>query len=336
MAGNAYLILGGNGVFGVHAAKYLLEHAEPRRVICVGRNPERGPAFTLNLGRAPDGKPDPRYLYKQIHVVFEQDRLLELLDREKPEVVINFAALAYATSWDKSWRYYDTNVVALAKLVEELSKRPYLRKFVQVGTSELYGSVDGPVTEDAPLCPSSPYAISKMAGDLHLESYWRVRGFPMNILRPSNAYGPGQLTYRILPRAVICALSNRKLPLEGGGQVRKSYLHATDVGQAIHLVADFAPPGATYNVGPENPSTIRDLVEMVATQLGLNFDSLVQIVPGRQGEDSVYWLDSTKIKRDLGWRQTITLEQGIADMIDWGRHYLPDLLKEPDTFELRA
>jgi dTDP-glucose 4,6-dehydratase len=325
-----YVLLGGGGVFAVHFAKYLLEKADPKKVICVGRNPPAAPPFTLEVGKG-----DARYRYEQIHIVFEQDRLFELFDRERPEVIVNFAALAYATSWEKSFRYYETNVVALAKMCEDLMKRNYLERFIQVGTSELYGPVERPADEDAPLHPTSPYAVSKLAGDMHLDTLWAVRKFPMNIIRPSNAYGPGQLLYRILPRAVYCALTGQKLPLQGGGTVKKSYMHAQDLAHAIWLMTEKAPFGRLYNVGPEQPSAIRHLVELVAEETGVPFERLVDITPGRVGEDAQYWLDSTRIKTELGWRERIDLRAGVRDMVAWGRRYL-DQLPPPAEFVLRA
>jgi dTDP-glucose 4,6-dehydratase len=325
-----YILLGGGGVFAVHFAKYLLEKTDPRKVICVGRNPPAAPPFTLEVGKG-----DARYRYEQIHVVFEQDRLFELFDREKPEVIVNFAALAYATSWEKSFRYYETNVVALAKMCEDLMKRDYLERFIQIGTSELYGPVEKPASEDAPLHPTSPYAVSKLAGDMHLDTLWAVRKFPMNIIRPSNAYGPGQLLYRILPRAVYCALTGQKLPLQGGGTVKKSYMHAQDLAHAIWLMTEKAPFGRLYNVGPEQPSSIRHLVELVAEETGVPFEKLVDITPGRVGEDAQYWLDSTRIKTELGYQERISLREGVRDMVAWGRHYLKQL-PPPAEFVLRA
>lgn len=325
-----YILLGGGGVFAVHFAKYLLEQTDAKKVICVGRNPPAAPPFTLEVG-----KNDPRYRYEQIHIVFEQDRLFELFDKEKPQVIVNFAALAYATSWDKAYRYYETNVVALAKMCEELMKRDYLQRFIQIGTSELYGSVDRPVPEDWPLHPTSPYAVSKMAGDLHLETLWAVRKFPMNIIRPSNAYGPGQLLYRVIPRAVYCALNGTKLPLQGGGLVKKSYMHSQDLAHAIYLMSEKAPFGRIYNVGPEQPSSIRHLVELVAEETGVPFEKLVDITPGRVGEDAQYWLDSTRIKTELGYREQISLREGVRDMVEWGRKYLSQL-PPPSEFVLRA
>ncbi|HIA13643.1 MAG TPA: NAD-dependent epimerase/dehydratase family protein [Nitrospirales bacterium] len=326
-----YIILGGNGVFGVHTAAYLLKNANPRKVICVGRNGEKLPAYTLDVGRG-----DSRYAYHQIHIVYEQDRLFELFDVEKPEVIINFAALAHGASWAKSWRFYDTNVTALAKIVEGLLSREYLERWIQVGSSELYGAVDSPATEETALKPSSPYGISKMAGDLHLVSMFDVRKFPMNIIRPSNGYGEGQQLYRVVPAAVVFGLTGQKLPLQGGGTARKSYLHAYDIASAIHLIAEKASLGKIYNVGPPDPISIRDLVAHVADALGMPFDNLCKMTPGRAGEDAQYWLDSSAIKQDLGWKPEISLEKGVKDMVNWGKKYLDFLRTESNEFVLRA
>jgi dTDP-glucose 4,6-dehydratase len=326
-----FLLLGGGGVFAVHTAAYLLKHANPRKVICVGRNIPRSPAYTLDVG-----KNDDRYSYEQIHMVFEQDRLFELLDREKPEVLINFAALAHSTSWKKSWRYYETNVTALAQICEELLQRDYLQRFLQIGTSELYGPTDAPAKEDAPVVPTSPYAVSKMAGDLHLMSLWSVNKFPMNIIRPSNAYGPGQQLHRVLPRAVLCALTRQKLPLEGGGETRRTFIHAEDLARAIYLICERAPLGKMYNAGAKNAIAIHDLVAIAARQCGLSMDQLCERVPGRVGEDRQYWLDSTLIKSDLGWEPRIGLEEGVADMIAWGKKYLDLFRGDTTAYTLHA
>ena len=326
-----YMILGGNGVFGVHNALYFLENANPRKVICVGRNPEKPEAYSLDVGRN-----DPRYSYHQIHVVFEQDRLFELCDREKPEIIVNYSALAHATSWTKSWRYYDTNVTALARMTEELSKRDYLKRWIQIGTSELYGSVNQPATEDAPLRPSSPYAVSKLAGDLHLMTLINVLKFPMNIIRPSNCYGPGQQLHRVLPRAVLCGLTGQKLPLHGGGAVRKSFMHARDLAKAVYLIGEKAPLGKVYNAGPENSTPIRDIVAKAAQAMNLSMEDLCEITPERPGEDSNYWLDSSEIRKDLGWEPTITLEEGAQEMVVWGKKHLDFLKRESTEFVLRA
>jgi dTDP-glucose 4,6-dehydratase len=327
-----YAVLGGGGSFGIHTSKYLLEQPATERVVAVGRSPARSEPFTLNVGRG-----DPRYSYHAYHVGHELDLLLELLDRERPQVIVNYAAQGEgAASWKHTWRFFDTNATALTRLTEALMARPYLERFIQIGTSELYGSVDFPARETTPLRPTNPYAASKAAFDMYLIAVHTVLKFPMNLLRPSNAYCPGQLLHRVIPRAVVCALTGRKLPLHGGGRAEKSYIHARDLARAIHLVAEKAPLGAVYNVGPPQPIAIRALVETVADVARVDFADLCEVTGERLGEDARYWLDSSAIRRDLGWEPRIDLVDGIREMVEWGRTYLDQLRDWPTDYTLRA
>lgn len=327
-----YAVLGGGGSFGVTTSKYLLEQPDTERVIGIGRNPAKPQPFTLGVG---DG--DRRYSYHAYHVTYELDLLLELLDREKPQVIVNYAAQGEgAVSWKHSWRFFETNSMALARLAEALMSRNYLERFIQIGTSELYGSMDVPAREDAPLQPTSPYAASKAAFDMYLVSVHRALEFPMNVIRPSNAYCPGQLLHRVIPRAVVSGLTGRRLPLHGGGRAEKSYIHARDLARAIHLVAQKAPLGTIYNAGPAEPISIRALVETVARVMGIPFDKLCEVTGDRLGQDARYWLDSSAIRRAVGWEPTIGLEEGIAGMVEWGRRYLDQLRDWPMDYTLRA
>ena len=330
--GKRYAVLGGGGVFGIHTSKYLLEQDGTERVVAVGRNTPKPEPFTLNVGTG-----DSRYSYHAYHVTYELDLLLELLDHERPQIIVNYAAQGEgAVSWKHSWRFFETNSMALARLAEALMSRPYLERFIQIGTSELYGGVDFPAKEDTPIQPTSPYAASKAAFDMYLISVHRVLKFPMNIIRPSNAYAPGQLLHRVIPKAVLCGLTGRKLPLQGGGRAEKSYIHARDLARAIHLVAERAPLGTVYNAGPLKPISIRALVETVARVMGIPFDQLCEVTADRLGQDSRYWLDSSAIKRDVGWEAQIALEEGIREMVEWGRRYLDQLREWPVDYTLRG
>src|SRR3990172_6380744 len=302
-----YAILGAGGSFGIHTAFYLLDHADPKKVIGIGRTPLRPEPFSLNVEKRKN------YEYHAYHVNYEMDSVMELLDKERPQVIINYAAQGEgAVSWKKSWRFFETNSMALAKLSEELMKRDYLERFIQIGTSELYGSVNFAAKEDTPIQPTSPYAASKAAFDMYLISVHRYLKFPMNIIRPSNAYCPGQLLHRVIPKTVVCGLTGRKLPLQGGGRAQKSYIHARDLARAIHLVSEKAPLGAVYNAGPAEPTSIRRVVELCAQALGMPFGQLCEMAPDRLGQDSRYWLDSSAIKRDVGWEPPIGWEGGLA------------------------
>src|SRR6202035_2734599 len=315
-----YVILGGGGSFGIHTAFYLLRNANPKRVVSVGRNPLRPEQFSLGIER------EKNFEYNPYHLTYELDLLLELLDRVKPDVIVNYAAQGEgAVSWKHSWRFFETNSMALARLCEELMKRDWLERFIQIGTSEMYGSVSHAAKEDEPIKPSSPYAASKVAFDMYLVSVHRFLKFPMNIIRPCNAYCPGQLLHRVIPKAVWCGLKGEKLPLHGGGRAEKSYIHARDLGRAIHMVAEKAPLGTVYNAGPALPTSIREVVERTAKALDMPFDQLCEVTGDRLGQDSRYWLDSSAIKRDIGWEPQISWDEGLAEMVAWGRKYFDEL-----------
>lgn len=317
-----YMILGGNGVFGVHLSSYLLKNEPEAHVISVGRNPEKSRAFSLC--KKID---DKRYQYHQVHMVFEDDRLMELLEAKKPQYIINFAALAadVASSWKYATRFYETNLVTLARITDRLIGKEWLKRWVQIGSSEIYGSVVNPADENTPINPTTPYAVSKVSGDMHLRAIHKVRSFPMNIVWPSNAYGPGQQLYRIIPRTILACLLNKKLPLQGGGKAVKSFIHAQDLAHAIYLTMHKAAPGDCFNIGPDKGTPIRELVEMIIKKMGRPFEDVVDMAPDRLGQDAQYILNSSKIRKELGWTPKISLDEGLSDTIDWVETHLEEL-----------
>ncbi|HWM67943.1 MAG TPA: NAD-dependent epimerase/dehydratase family protein, partial [Steroidobacteraceae bacterium] len=169
-----------------------------------------------------------------------------------------------------------------------------------------------------------------------LESVHKFLKFPMNVIRPSNAYCPGQLLHRVIPKAILCGLTGTKLPLQGGGKAEKSYIHARDLARAIHLVAEKAPLGKIYNAGPAEPTSIRRVVELCADALGMPFEQLCEMAPDRLGQDSRYWLDSGAIKRDVGWEPEIGWKEGLREMVEWGRKYLDQLRAWPTAYTMRG
>jgi len=172
-------LIGGGNCYAINLANYLeslgIEH------FGIGRSPSKHPALWMV---------DHPYRYFQAHLIHEFDRALAILDSERPEVLVSFAAQgeSAASFGHDADLFYATNTLALVRLAEALRERTYLRQFVQIGTSECYGSTDTPARETDPVRPTSPYAISKVAFDLHLEAMYRVHGFPMNIVRPSNCF----------------------------------------------------------------------------------------------------------------------------------------------------
>ena len=147
----------------------------------------------------------------------------------------------------------------------------------------------------------------------------------MNILWPSNAYGSGQQLYRIIPRTILACLLDRRLPLQGGGNAVKSYIHAQDLAEAIWLTMQEAPAGRGYNVGPDRGVAIRDLVQLVTTKLGRRFEDVVEIAPDRLGQDAQYLLNSSRIRAEVGWTPRMSLDEGLDETIAWVKRYLDHL-----------
>jgi dTDP-glucose 4,6-dehydratase len=318
-------LLGAGGCFAIDFAQYLsLQGIE---CFGIGRSGPKEPPFWLV---------PPGYRYHALHLVTQLDQTMTVLDVERPDVVVNFAAQGEgaASFGENAPDFFMTNCVALSRLVVELAKRSYLKRFVHIGSSEVYGSEQNGSKETDPLLPTSPYGASKAAFDHYLNILWRTSLFPMNIVRPSNCYVQGQQLHRVIPKAILCALKGEKLHLHGGGKAMKSYLHSRDLSKAILRVIDIAPCGETYNVGPNQPIAIRHLVEKVARACGVAFEDLVQEAPERVGQDAKYHLDCTAVMA-LGWEQTIPLTIGLEMMVGWVKSY-PELLATDTAYRHRA
>ena len=318
-------ILGAGGCFALDFARHL--HSLGIDCFGIGRSKPKASPFWL----APPG-----YRYHALHLVTSLPATMAVLDTERPDVIVNFAAQGEgaASFGENAPDFFNTNCTGLVRLVLELAKRSYLRRFVQISSSEVYGSEQNGAKETDPLWPTSPYGASKAAFDHYLQVMWRTQKFPMNIVRPSNCYVEGQQLHRVIPRAIICALTGKKLELHGGGKSQKSYLHAADLSRAVLKVIEDAPYGTVYNVGPDRPISIREVVGTVAEACGMKLADLATDAPERLGQDSRYWLDCTAIK-SLGWRQTVLLHDGIAGMVSWVRQY-PELLGYDTAYRHRA
>ena len=319
-------ILGGGSCFALSLARIAQDHG----IDCfgIGRSEQKQPAFWL----AP-----PEYRYYQAHVVDQLGKVVRILEEERPNVIVCFAAQGEgAASFNENAPdFFRTNTWGLSNLVRNLHGSTWLERFIQIGTSELYGSTTEPATEASPLKPSSPYAISKAAFDQFLEVMFRVNQFPMNIIRPSNCLVEGQQLYRIVPKAAVHSLAGKKLPLHGGGKAQKSYLHADDLSRAILAVAEKAPFGKIYNVAPPTAISIRALVGYVIESCGKLWEEVVEETEDRVGQDAKYALDASAIANDCGWKQTIHLAEGVERVVSWVRKY-PELLTMPTSYEHRV
>lgn len=243
--------------------------------------------------------------------------LLTLLRQERPEYVMNLAALSeVAPSWDHPEQWWQTNVVALTELVDGL-KDLALKRFTQVSTPEVYGSCEGLVKEDYRMNPSTPYAASKAGFDLSALTFYKNYGFPVNFTRAANVYGVHQQLFKIIPRTFIYLKSGKTLSLHGGGTAVRSFTHVRDVAKAYIVVMLHGKSGEVYHISTEKMVQIRELVEMICEMLGKDFDEGTEVVDARPGHDQGYTLDWSKIKDELGWEPEVEIGEGLREMHDW-------------------
>lgn len=302
-------ILGAGGCFGQNLAMHL---SSRHTVMGIGRSPVKSAPYSLGF----------KWDYWPLHLLTGWGAARIALNSFKPDAVVNFAAQAglVPQSWQYPEEFYETNLLLPVRIAKWLPKDC---RFIQIGSSEVYGSTSHAASETEPLKPSSPYAVSKGAADEHLLTLHDER---ITIVRPSNCYCPGQALYRLIPRAVLAGLTGKKITLQGNPQ--KSYMHADDLSVAIEMLLEAGIPGV-FNVGADYPAHIKEIVALVAQELGVPLADMVEFAPGRQFEDDCFWINSSKMK-SRGWSAQITLRKGIRTMIEWGEKYQKEL-SEMDT-----
>jgi dTDP-glucose 4,6-dehydratase len=261
------------------------------------------------------------------------DALLELIKKAGAEYVVNFAAQSMvAESWQYPQHWFKTNTLATIILHEALRKCDFLKKYIHVSTPEVYGHCAGKVTESQPYNPSTPYAVSRAAADMSLKTYHRAYGFPVVFTRSANVYGPSQQLYRIIPKAFLCFMTDRKLSLHGQGESVRSFIHIEDVAKGTYLAMKKGVPGEIFHFSGEQTISIRSLVQKIADMLDMDFERCVTFTEDRLGKDATYQLDTTKAKKILEWEPEIGLEQGLKDTAQWVIGNLERLKVFPDYY----
>ncbi|MFT4279093.1 MAG: GDP-mannose 4,6-dehydratase [Rhodopseudomonas sp.] len=318
-----YLVIGSNSFTGASMVSYLLDQGAD--VVGISRSDEPHPAFLPYRWKKAD-----RFRFHKLDLNHDLDAIMQLVTAERFPCIINFAAQSMVgESWANPDHWFMTNVVSTVRLHERLRTCDFLERYVHVTTPEVYGNATGTLTEDAMFDPSTPYAVSRAAGDMSLRSYFRAYGFPVLFTRAANVYGPGQRLYRIVPRTILYIKLGRKLQLHGGGTSERSFIHAADVADATRRIACNGKPGDSYHISTDRIVTIRSLVEMICATMGVRFEDQVEIVGERLGKDAAYKLDSSKLRSELGWSDQITLEQGIEQTISWIDRWFEELKSQP-------
>ncbi len=303
-----FLVTGGAGFIGSNFIRYLFAKYPDVRVINLDKLTYAG-----NLDNLRDVEDNPNYRFVKGDICDEK-----VVEEVMPgvDVVVNFAAESHVDrSIGAPGDFIRTDMFGVFVLLEA-AKRHGVKKFVQISTDEVYGSIeDGSFKETDPLMPSSPYSASKAGGDRLAYSYYVTYGMPVVITRCSNNFGPYQYPEKLIPLFITNALDDKELPIYGDGLNVRDWIYVEDHCSAIDVVMRKGEDGEVYNIGAGNEKTNLEITEYILDKLGKP-RSLMTFVKDRPGHDRRYSLDWSKIKR-LGWSPSRSFEQAMDLTIDW-------------------
>ena len=276
-----------------------------------------------------DGNPAYSFEHADIRDRAALDRILAA---HTPDAVMHLAAESHVDrSIDGPGAFIDTNVTGTYTLLEAARAywmqrgKPEGFRFHHISTDEVYGSLGptGMFTETTPYDPRSPYSASKAASDHLVRAWGETYGLPVLVSNCSNNYGPFHFPEKLIPVVILNALHGRPIPVYGQGENVRDWLFVEDHADALLTVLAKGRAGRTYNIGGENEARNIDLVRMICTLLddrrpaGAPHDRLIEYVTDRPGHDLRYAIDPSRIREELGWRPSVTLEEGLARTVDW-------------------
>jgi dTDP-glucose 4,6-dehydratase len=306
------LVVGSNSFSGGDFIDLLLENPA-NDVVGISRSPEKSGVFLPYRKRS-----GARFRFEQMDLNKDNDRIVALADSFKPSHIVNFAAQSeVAPSWEHPEHWFETNVVALAKMLNALKQREYLKRYVHISSPEVYGTCVGTVTESAPMNPTTPYAASKAAADFFLYTLVKNFKFPLVMIRSTNVYGAHQQLFKIIPRSAIFLKLGKKIQLHGGGVAVKSYIHIRDISRGELAAMENGKDGQLYHLSPDAGVAVRDVVQKICGLLKKDYAASTETVEERLGQDKAYVIDSTRARAELGWKPRVSIDEGLAEVVRW-------------------
>jgi dTDP-glucose 4,6-dehydratase len=306
------LVTGGAGFIGSNFVRMVLSEHSDYFVVNLDKLTYAG-----NLQNLAEYMEHPRHRFVKGDICDGQ--LVErVIDEHGIDTIINFAAESHV---DRSITapkiFIETNVKGTLTLLEAARDKK-LERFIQISTDEVYGALGpkGKFTEQTPLSPNSPYSASKASADHLVKAFGHTWGVKYNITRSSNNYGPYQFPEKLIPLMINNAIHDKQLPVYGDGLYVRDWLYVYDHCTAVWKVLTDGRPGETYNIGGCNEKTNLEVIEIILRRLGKP-KSLISHVTDRPGHDRRYAIDAGKIMKELGWKPSVSFEQGLAQTIDW-------------------
>lgn len=319
------LITGGAGFIGSHVVRLFVKKYPHYRIINVDALTYAG-----NLENLKDIENEPNYVFERADIT-DMDAMRRIFNQYQPSKIVHLAAESHVDrSITDPLSFVHTNVMGtgtLLHLAHQLWKGDYTDKvFHHVSTDEVYGSLgeEGLFEETTPYDPRSPYSASKASSDHLVRAYWHTYGLPTMVSNCSNNYGPNHFPEKLIPLCIHNIRHKKPLPIYGDGRYTRDWLWVKDHATALDVIVHQGKIGETYNIGGHNEWKNIDLVQLLCDIMDEKMGNpagtsrqLITFVKDRPGHDRRYAIDASKIERELGWRPSVTFEQGISETVDW-------------------
>jgi dTDP-glucose 4,6-dehydratase len=304
------LITGGMGFIGSNFIRYILGKEDELKIVNLDAL-----KYGSNPSNLKDLERDERYSF--VHGDISDYPRISVLLRDV-DGIINFAAETHVDrSISAPEAFLRSNVIGTFTILEALRKVNPEARLVHISTDEVYGdTLEGSFRETDALRPSSPYSASKASSDVFVLGYARTYGLNASITRCTNNYGPYQFPEKLIPKIIIRASKGLKIPIYGSGKNIRDWIHVEDHSRAVDAVLNSGRPGEIYNVSSGEEKTNLEVVKTILDYVGTD-ESAMEFVEDRPGHDLRYSLDSSKLRRELGWKPMRSFEHGIKKTVSW-------------------
>ena len=249
----------------------------------------------------------------------EKNSLLKIVKSFKPKYIFDFASVCMVNeSWDDPNYYLRVNLNSKIDFIQNMHNLSFIKKFIYVGTPEIFGSTLKPVKENSlNFNPSTPYAISKLSFEQFLMAYQKNYKNKVIITRFSNFYGRGQLEHRLIPKLLKCIKNNLKFPLHGKGLTKRDFIFDEDFNNAFYKVLTKGKLGKIYHFSTNHYVSIKNIIKIICKFKKVKFQEIVYETSERKGKDKYYFLDCSKTSKELKWKPQNKLIQGLYKTIKY-------------------
>jgi len=319
------LVTGGAGFIGSHVVRLFLKSFPRTHIYNLDALTYAG-----NLENLKDVQEAPNYTFLKADIT-DAEQIKSLFDNYQFDKIVHLAAESHVDrSIADPLQFVKTNIIGTLNLLHAARvcwENDFSDKlFYHISTDEVYGSLgaEGLFTEQTAYDPNSPYSASKAGSDHFVRAYGETYGLPYIISNCSNNYGPNQFPEKLIPLFINNCINEKPLPVYGDGQYTRDWLYVLDHARAIEVIFRNGKQGETYNIGGFNEWTNIDLITMLCELIDKKLDrpagsskKLITYVKDRPGHDRRYAIDATKIKNELGWKPSVTFEEGLSETISW-------------------